>query len=156
MSTITITFGECAENQRGMQVIGQRTDQGYSKQDLEAARGEFEQRGFKCELVDLNKYLEKGSNEEKVAEGAAVLVVYQGINCLLQNTGYMSKHLTKEMGLVKWDKKALMYGKVVNKHARYNICFGEEPQEPDYVHGKGRIVDWKSVPILELIRNRLG
>ena len=38
----------------------------------------------------------------------------------------------KEMGNLQWDKKAKMYGKVVNKHARYNICFGNESQDPDY------------------------
>ena len=34
MSTITITFGEQAENSRGMQVIGKKGEKGYSKKDL--------------------------------------------------------------------------------------------------------------------------
>jgi hypothetical protein len=150
MSTITITCGEQAENQRGMQVIGNKHEKGYSKKDLEEAKAMFEDRGFKCELYDLNEYLDEPSEE------AAVLVVFQGINCLLQNTGFMSKDLMKEMGNLKWDKKALMYGKVVNKHARYNICFGDEPQEPEYEQGKGRIVPWKDIPVLSVIRARLG
>ena len=62
----------------------------------------------------------------------------------------------KEMANVKWDKKGFMYGKVVNKHARYNICFGDEPQEPDYEKGKGRIVEWKSIPILSVVRSKIG
>jgi hypothetical protein len=31
-----------------------------------------------------------------------------------------------------WDQKAKMYGRVVNKSARYNLCYNLIPQEPDY------------------------
>ena len=34
MSTITITFGDQAENQRGMQMFGKKAEKGYSKKDL--------------------------------------------------------------------------------------------------------------------------
>ena len=57
MSTITITFGEQAENQRGMQVIGKKCEKGYSVKDLREAKEVFEERGFKCELIDLNKFV---------------------------------------------------------------------------------------------------
>ena len=59
MSTITITFGEQAENQRGMQVIGKKGEKGYSVKDLLKTKEICEERGFKCELVELNKYLEQ-------------------------------------------------------------------------------------------------
>ena len=59
MSTITITFGEQAQNQRGMQVIGKKGEKGYSKADLIKAKEICEERGFKCELIDLNKYLKE-------------------------------------------------------------------------------------------------
>lgn len=55
-----------------------------------------------------------------------------------------------------WDKKFLNYGKVMNKLARYNLCFGDEAQEPTYELGKGRIIPWSEVPILSYLRKNLG
>lgn len=34
MSSITITFGDQAENHKGMQIIGTPAEKGYSRQDL--------------------------------------------------------------------------------------------------------------------------
>jgi hypothetical protein len=45
-----------------------------------------------------------------------------------------------------------MRGRVVNKHARWNLCFADEDQEPDYEDGKGRIVSWKHIPMMSRIR----
>lgn len=45
-----------------------------------------------------------------------------------------------------------MYGHVVNKHARHNLCFGEDNQEPYYEEGKGRIVAFKDVALLNHMR----
>ena len=45
------------------------------------------------------------------------------------------------------DKKAFMYGRVVDKHARWNLCFDEKAREPEYAKGCGRIVAFKHIPI---------
>jgi hypothetical protein len=58
MSTITITFGEQAENSRGMQKIGKIEEKGYNKLDLEAAKVLFEKSGYKCRLADLTEFVE--------------------------------------------------------------------------------------------------
>jgi hypothetical protein len=42
-----------------------------------------------------------------------------------------------------------MYGRVVNKITRYNLCYGNTPQEPDYKDGKPRIVSYDKVPLLK-------
>lgn len=55
-----------------------------------------------------------------------------------------------------WDSKVLSYGKVMNKRARYNLCFGDEAQEPIYEQGRGRIIPWNEVPILSFARKGLG
>lgn len=49
-----------------------------------------------------------------------------------------------------------MYGRVVSKHARHNLCFSEEGQDPDYEAGKGRVVSWNDVPLLAEVRKRLS
>ena len=48
-----------------------------------------------------------------------------------------------------------MYGKVNNKTARYNLCFNDTSQEPDYEAGKGRIVAFDEIKLTNIIRNRL-
>jgi len=41
---------------------------------------------------------------------------------------------------------------VVQKHARHNLCFGEQGQAPNYEGGKGRVVAFDSVPLLKKLR----
>ena len=41
MSCITITFGDQAENHKGMQIIGNVADNGFSISDLELAKQKF-------------------------------------------------------------------------------------------------------------------
>jgi alkylated DNA repair dioxygenase AlkB len=45
-----------------------------------------------------------------------------------------------------------MYKRVVNKKARYNLCFADDSQEPKYEEGKGRIVSYDTVPLLNALR----
>lgn len=45
-----------------------------------------------------------------------------------------------------------MRGKVVNKHARWNLTFGDMNQDPDYFIGKGRIIKFENIPDLNKIR----
>jgi hypothetical protein len=49
-----------------------------------------------------------------------------------------------------------MYGRVVTKHARHNLCFAVEPQEPDYAAGKGRVVAFAQTPLLSQARANLS
>ena len=49
-----------------------------------------------------------------------------------------------------------MYGRVVNKKARHNLCFSDIDQVADYEHGKGTIINFIRTPLLQHIRNNLG
>ena len=49
-----------------------------------------------------------------------------------------------------------MYGRVVNKHARSNLCFNDVAQEPNYALGMGRIIPYDQVNLLQLVRNSLA
>lgn len=68
------------------------------------------------------------------------------------NRIYCANDFFKEQNDLEKDTKAKMYGRVVDKHARYNLCFGKESQKPDYENGKGTIVKFEDVPILNYIR----
>lgn len=67
-----------------------------------------------------------------------------------------SEKLKAELDNLNWDKKALMYGRVVNKNARHNLCFADVSQEADYKSGKGTVIPFDSVPCLATVRGRLS
>jgi len=149
--TITLTFGDRAENHVGMQKIGIEAEHGFSVQDLENAKIRFEQNGCFCEIINLNQYLPPGAS----AEDATILIVRNGVNSLLTTIGSNSDQMFEELVSLNWDTKAKMYGRVVNKTARYNLCLDIVAQEPNYEEGRGRIVAYDSVPLSKHIRDCL-
>jgi len=48
-----------------------------------------------------------------------------------------------------------MKGRVCNKKARWNLCFSDFDQPPEYENGKGTIINFTHLPILSLLRSRL-
>lgn len=158
---ITLTFGEVAENHAGMQQIGEKAKEGMEKEDLMELKKIFKSSGFKVDVYDLKRYLpeeyhlHKGvvdvADSEYVGE-ALFMVVKNGIE-FFDTTS--EKVYSEQTGL-EYDKKALMYGRVVNKKARYNLCFSEEYQAPDYESGKGTIIPYSDVPEVEKIRMGLN
>lgn len=130
-SVITLTFGDAAENHRGMEIIGSRGahGSGFSVKELADAAARIPS----SELVHL-------SCPESSAEPAAVLVIRKFL------TEKAHKDMFEEQAALDHDKKALMYGRVVNKKMRWNLCFDDTPQEPDYAAGKGRVVALSTIP----------
>jgi len=145
-ATVTITFGEVCENHVGNQQIGDMAEEGFNLEDLERAKEYFEERGCECEL----KHLNVGLPEDIKAKDAFFLVIRDGVNALSN-----ADRLGKSLEALKWDTKAKMRGTVKNKRARHNLCFGPKSQEPHYESGKGTIVAFKDVPLLEAARDKL-
>jgi len=138
MEVITLTFGDMAENHIGMEKIGEMVKEGEGfhlndflqiKETMEAVAS--------VELIHL-------SNE------AHVLVIRDGVSKLLQDP----QALFEEHKALEYDKKAFMYGKVVNKHARWNLCYDEESCEPNYEEGKGRIVGYDEIPLTKQLKDQ--
>ena len=152
--SITITFGDQAENHVGMQQIGELADCGFTKDDLIIAKNNFENIGCNCELFDLRDCVINEEIKEQLDE-AYILIIHGAVNNILKNIDMTVNDLLNEQKTLDVDKKAKMYGRVVIKHARHNVCFSEESQEPDYENGKGRIVSFDSVPLINYIRNKL-
>lgn len=118
---VTLTFGEQAENHVGMEIVGDGlSERGYSVCELELL----------CDVYDGKMY--------DLGDGAKVLVIEGGVEKLLGEGSHLS--LYEELRSCDWDKKAFMYGRVVNKKARWNLIFGEEGRAPDYENKKGRVV----------------
>lgn len=153
--TITITFGDQAENHRGMQKIGQLADNGFTSEELKMAETMFTEEGYPCEFVSLTAAANLGIKGG--VSSAAILIVRHGVDALLSDLPETktSNDLFEEQSQLDTDKKALMRGKVFNKLARHNLCFDENAQEPNYEQGKGRIIAYHQVPLTAHIRNRL-
>lgn len=151
--TISLTFGDRAENHVGMQVLGELAEEGFTPSEIKKIADKFEEMGCKCELVQLNKLLEADDlkPEEGESTEAVFLIIRDGLSKL---TGYKSAadKLYREQRKLDFDKKAKMRGRVVNKHARWNLCYAEKSQEPDYEAGKGRVVGFDEVPKLNCVR----
>lgn len=141
--TYTITFGDVAENHAKMQKIGTLHDAGYSIAQLEQIQGKLDSYGLVTEMVDLTS----GLGDD--FDAAKVLVIRKGAQFILGEETY---GLIAENDGLTMDKKAFMRGRVVNKVARWNLCFADEDQEPDYETGKGRIVSWEKIPKMARIR----
>ena len=143
---ITITFGDVCENHVGMQKIGSLSNTGFSYQDLKRAHLYFKNLNIKTRLINLKAtLLEEGYGED--AEDAYLLIIKGG--------NESADSLYSEQKKLEPDTKCLMYGRLVNKHARYNLCFSEESQEPDYEAGKGRIYGYDTVPFLKELKEKL-
>jgi hypothetical protein len=131
--TITITFGDCAENHVGMQIIGTPLKDNSFLDSLQDFYDYYSKENA-CELYDLNY------EEEK----AQLLIIRN-----------YTVDLFDDLSVLDWDKKAKMYGRVCNKKARHNLCFADFSQEPNYEESMGRVVDFKDQEYLSLIKDHL-
>jgi len=151
--TLTYTFSESVENHTGMQQIGNKADRGFSKEALRDAKKRFEAAGATCRLYCLNDSLPDGTES---ADTAHVLVVERGLGLLIgeHGTDSLVDELKGQVAVV--DKHAFMKGRVVNKLARWNLCYGDSEQEPDYDNKKGRILAFSNSPVLSSVRDTLS
>lgn len=154
IDTITITYGDMAENHVGMQKIGVQAEKGYSMDDIMKAKLYFESIGGQCQLMDLRDAIKDPDIHARL-DPAYVLIIRNGVDCLLKDIGKSHVDMYREQSCLNYDTKVFMYGQVRNKHARYNLCFSEEDQEPDYINKKGRIVGFAKVPLTNYIRNKI-
>lgn len=148
MKTYTITFGDVAENHARMQKIGELHSHGYSTDCLLKVKAKLESKGVECEMHDLSI----SATGAATGLNAYVLVIRKGAQYVLGGTD----DLIKENDALEVDKFAKMRGKVVNKRARWNLCFSDIDQEPDYENSKGRIVAWRHVPLLSKLREKIA
>ena len=142
---ITITFGEQVENGTEMQQIGKKAKYGYTPKELDDIAANINKEGYYAANYYLNELL---PNEK--TEPASILVIRNGIN-LFTN----SDKLYKEQLSLKWDTKKLMRGTLKNCIARYNLCYADFHQDPDYVSGKGTVYDFKELPYINQLRSGL-
>jgi hypothetical protein len=150
--TFSLTFGDVAENHKGMQKIGTLSNVGFNLNDMNKMKEWFEAKGCKCNIINLHWLLDENLQKENQAY---LLTVKNAVNALLDDENGKDA-LFKEQDELEKDKKAFMYGRVVIKHARHNLCFGEAHQAPNYEEGMGTVYAFDEVPLLKKIRCGLG
>jgi len=146
--TITLTFSEAVENHKGMQIIGDAVQNGFQNSFIRQLCHQFG-----GEYIDL---VENWFDEDKSEVGEVGIVVFR--NGLKKIFGIDPNELYKEQEDLPVDKKAFMYGKVVNKHARYNLCFADFDQDPEYENKKGTVINFNDsrIKLTQRLRQRLG
>ena len=153
-TAICITAGEQSENHVGMQINGEGLcKHGFSIEDLIRFKTILEEKGVQSEFHRLDEYLDESEREN--VEPAGLLFIR---NAIEQITGEKAEEMMKEQLAFEWDKKYwdTRRSRVLNKRARYNVCYGEEAQEPDYENKKGTIISYSDVPILKKWKDSLG
>lgn len=145
---ITITFGEQVENGVNMEKIGSIHKRGFLVEELEEAAEKFRNKGYEVICFSLNELLPKSLREQ--SENANVLVVRDGLREFANPDNLFKEHIS-----LSWDKKKLERGVVKNSQARYNLCYSDYSQEPDYEHGKGRVYSFEELPHLKKVREGL-
>lgn len=145
MTCITVTFCDCSENHHGMEKNGNVCIKGYNNYDLDKISNNFSQK--QIERIDLSLYINDVNFKDTKPE---LLIIRNAIE-------NHSKIFT-ELNTLEWDEKYFdtRRQKVLNKHARKNLCFSYFSQKPDYENKKGTIINFKDVPQLNAAKNILS
>lgn len=149
--TITLTFGEICTTFIGMEESGKTKYEGFTTKDLEEIKSKLESKfNSKTKLLKLSNFLDERKHDDETEE-ATVLLIPDGVSLFTDK-----KKLLKEQQALDVDKKALMRGRVVNKRARYNLCFADYSQEADHSNGKGKIVNFSDTPFTSELRKGIN
>ena len=149
---ICITAGEQSENHVGMKINGNGlSTSGFTIEELILFKKNLKENGITSEYYRLDDTIEDKDN----LEPAALLIIRNGVDQLINGP---ASNMLEEQLKFEWDKKYwdTRRGRVLNKRARYNVCYGEKKQTPDYENKMGTIIAYDEVPILNTWRNSLG
>jgi len=150
---ICITAGEQSENHVGMQKNGNGlAEKGFSMDELKEFKKDLEKKSIDSEYYSLNAFL---GDEKDSIEEAGLLIIRNGVEKISNN--HPDLLLKEQMGF-EWDKQYwdTRRKRVLNKIARYNLCYNSLGQEPDYENKKGRIISLENAPYLKKWRDTLS
>jgi len=143
---ITITYGDVAENHIGNEQIGTKQLKGISYRKLKSIYKNYKNE-VEMSLVSLNI--------EEYDGNVAVLVIKGGVDFLLND--HIADDMYNEHNSLSPDSKYYdtRRSKVLNKHARHNLCFDEEGHDPDYENGLGTVISFNDVDITFRLKNAI-
>lgn len=162
-ATITLTFAEQVENEKGNQTIGKKVElgEGINYNDLKFAENYFKENDFETELYNLRENLPNNesikSNEFgdwEDADKPYILVIRNGAELLIGKNNI--DKMFEEQAKLPHDHQSFQKGRVVTQHTRWNLCFADIDQKPDYKLKKGTVIKFgDNIPLTTLFRNNL-
>ena len=154
----TLTFSHSVENHIGNQQIGKMSDSdAVSVKELKKAVERIKESYPEAdvEVKNLNEFLPE---DLQSSVKAGVLLFRGGVDVILNKYNKTAKNVLEEQNTLQKDKKffSTRMQRVLNKHARHNLCFDDYDQQPEYEKGKGTVVNFKRLPVTSMIRTELG
>ncbi len=126
-------------------VLGEKAGRGFTLYELQKAVAWCRRHDIKHEIWDLRP------DDELDLPPAYLLIMRKCADHFVD-----SKLVYDELANLDWDKHGRSrYGTVVNKLVRYNLTFASIDREPNYENAEGRIISWKHLPNLSLIKAKL-
>lgn len=157
---VTLTFGDVAENYAGMEKIGIMADHGFLEDDIWRLANIFSD---KSEVYDLAGLI---SDWHYPRHRPLLLIVrdpYPDLKDELFNIMSRDTETLDDNGFLNgvcWDKQKFQFQKVVNSHARYNLCFSDLgsnlKRHSDIQNKKGTIYNIQAIPQLMELHNRIS
>ena len=151
---ICLTFGEQSENHVGMNINGSGlATNGFSVEDLLEIKSNLETKEIESDFFSFDSILE--NIYDQTIEAAAVLIIRNGVEKLINESAnaMLDEHLAFNWDTKYWDRRRQ---RVLNKKARYNVCYGENSKDPNYEKKQGTIVGYNRVPILNKLKNEMN
>jgi hypothetical protein len=150
-----LTLGEQSEIRPGTIRIGNGfASRGFTVDDLT----EFKERlGERARLVMLHDFLEIESERNKWSNQAALLIIKDGINLLMNEEHYATK-MYQEQQKVRYDRKyfdTIYRQDTVDSKARYNIMLADEGCQHSEDYKQPTVIAYDSVPLFKGFRNKL-
>ncbi|CAI2358303.1 Hypothetical protein MVR_LOCUS8 [uncultured virus] len=147
LQTFTLTFGDQAENNVGMVKIGTMADHGFDLDDFNSAKDYFTTRGIDTTIHDLSAAIK---DTHPNVSPAYLLIAKKGLSSIVDSEAFYQEQLA-----LPKDTLAKSRGKVVNKRARYNLCFDDTATVANYEEGQGTIIAYDTVPLMNTTRQAL-
>ncbi len=134
------------ENHVGMQKVGTLAEKGYSLVDLLRFKKYFNDRKIKTIIINLNHFTDKKTDH------AYILIAKGGVKIACKEKDIYDEHNKLVPDKKYYDTRR---SKVLNKLARWNLCFDEKKQDANYEDKKGTIVSYDSVPFTKKLRSKI-
>ena len=172
---ITLTFSECVENHVDHEQIGTKREFGISYDYLVEMYNHYNYNGvYNMEFYNLNE----NSGIPEIQEGvtnAAILIIRNGVDTLLENQINKIEEIKQKIPYYDINRRSITdliyneqnnltpdskiwsnkHGGVVNKNARWNLCFANEGHKSNFQEKKGTVVPFNQVPYTQLLRDNL-
>jgi hypothetical protein len=147
--TCTLTICDRSENHIGMEQMGNIANIGFS---LEKLREVQEVLGGDIFPLICAEETEEDGYVEYDVEPAYILIIRKGVEKLVSLDDIKAEQFSLEPDTRYWDTRRK---KVLNKHARGNLCFSKEGHPADYENKQGTVIAYDDVHHTNILKCKI-